>query len=71
MEYLLASLLYECVTKEKPWILPSLIEVHQVRTALKSGEENIDWTGAPTRDLWIDLLALSHLSHPASRWWLS
>ena len=31
----------------------------------ENGEENFDWTGNRTRDLWITVQALSHMSYPA------
>ena len=32
---------------------------------LKMAKKNSDWTGTRTRDLWITVLAFSHLSYPA------
>ncbi|XP_038074683.1 anaphase-promoting complex subunit 1-like isoform X2 [Patiria miniata] len=59
MESLLASLLYECVTKEKPWILQSLIEVHQVINSL---------VGRPdTHTLWQIKLLLAYYNHAHHR----
>ena len=38
---------------------------------LKNWQRNLDWTGTRTRDLWITVPVLFHLSYPALRWWSS
>ncbi|XP_033629947.1 anaphase-promoting complex subunit 1-like [Asterias rubens] len=59
LETLLASLLYECVTKEKPWILQSLIEVHQVVDSLVSRPD--------THTLWQLKLLLAYYNDTHTR----
>ena len=34
-------------------------------TLSENGKENFDWTGTRTRDPWINVPALAHLSYPA------